>query len=76
MALSYAGATRARGRYANRSSGRKYARGRLLARSPDPLKAQAARIFYAAWRAAAADPIYQKLRQQHRDRTSAGPPCA
>ena len=62
------GYTRAR-RYANHRSGRKFAKGRarLLARSPDPLKAQAARIFYVAWREAAGDEIYQRLRRRHRD---------
>ena len=45
------GYTRAR-RYANRRSGRKYAEDRLLPRAPDPVKAQAAQIFYLAWRAA------------------------
>lgn len=63
------GFTRAR-RYANRRSGRKYAKGsrRLLARSPDPVKARAAGIFYRAWRAAAADATYRRLRRRHERR--------
>ena len=63
------GYTRAR-RYANRRSGRKYARNsaRLLPRAPDPVKAQAAAVFYAAWRAAAKDRTYQALRRRHRRR--------
>ena len=69
------GYTRAR-RYANRRSGRKYANGRLLPRTPDPIKAEAARIFYGAWRLAAADPLYQKLKLEHRRRASAVRPCA
>ena len=63
------GYTRAR-RYANRRSGRKYRRGRLLPRTPDAEKARAARIFYAAWRAAAANPLYRKLAHEHRRRTA------
>ena len=62
------GYTRAR-RYANRRSGRKYAAGRLLPRTPDAVKAQAAQIFYAAWRTAAADPLYRRLMHEHRRRT-------
>ena len=61
------GYTRAR-RYANRRSGRKYAEDRLLPRAPDPVKAQAAQIFYLAWRAAVADPLYRKLMDEHRER--------
>ena len=63
------GYTRAR-RYANRSSGRKYAQGRLLPRAPDAVKAQAAQIFYAAWRTAVADPLYRKLMHEHSMRSS------
>ena len=62
------GYTRAR-RYANRRSGRKYdSRGRLLRRSPDPVKAEAAAIFYAAWRSAVADRTYNVLKRRHRER--------
>lgn len=59
------GFTRAR-RYAKRKGGRKYANGsrRLLPlrAAPDPVKAEAAKIFYAAWRSAATDPLYVELK--------------
>lgn len=76
------GYTRSR-RYANHKGGKKYkgpvpedkkgqsgAHGREeLPRSPeDPVKAESARIFYAKWRAAAEDPIYNQLKQQHQER--------
>ncbi len=63
------GYTRSR-RYANRASGRKYAAGtrKLLPRKPDAMKAESARIFYAAWRKARADKIYVQLMKSHRAR--------
>ena len=63
------GYTRAR-RYANYRGGRKYAAGRtrLLPRGGDPVKAQSAAIFYAAWRQTAADPTYRRLMKEHRRR--------
>ena len=76
------GYTRAR-RYANHPGGRKYdgpvpldrkgqsgAHGRReLARGPeDPVKAESARIFKAAWDEAAADPRYQTAKAEHRRR--------
>lgn len=52
------GYTRSR-RYANHSSGRKYGLdGRILPREEDSVKAESARIFYAAWKKAEADPVY------------------
>jgi hypothetical protein len=74
------GYTRAR-RYANHPGGRKYdgpvpperkgrsgAHGRAeLPRGPeDPVKAESAAIFKAAWEEAAADPRYQAAKQEHR----------
>ncbi|HEU4412135.1 MAG TPA: DUF4385 domain-containing protein [Polyangiaceae bacterium] len=74
------GYTRAR-RYANHRGGKKYAgpvpaakrgqsgaHGRAeLPRSPeDPQKAEAARIFKAAWAEANDDPDYRRLRAEHR----------
>ncbi|MBO1902422.1 DUF4385 domain-containing protein [Leucobacter weissii] len=76
------GFTRAR-RYANHRGGKKYigpvpddrkgrsgAHGRAEApRGPeDPVKAEAARIFKAAWDRAARDPRYLALRARHRER--------
>ncbi len=75
------GFTRAR-RYANYPGGRKYrgavpdekkgqsgAHGRAKnPRTEDPVKAESARIFKAAWDTAAADPRYQELRRRHRER--------
>ena len=73
------GYTRAR-RYANHAGGRKYdgpvpddkkgqsgAHGRqeLPLSAEDPEKAAAARVFYTAWRRAAANPEYQRLRHAH-----------
>ncbi len=76
------GFTRAR-RYANHRGGRKYdgpvpsdrkgqsgAHGRreLPRDAEDPVKAESARIFKAAWDEAAADPRYQELAAEHRRR--------
>ena len=63
------GYTRSR-RYANHRSGRKYAKGtrRVLPRAADPVKAQSAKIFFAAWRAAAGNKTYLALKRQHRAR--------
>ena len=75
------GMTRAR-RYANHKGGRKYdgpvpddkrgqsgAHGRaVLPFAPDPVKAESASIFRAKWEEAKADPTYQRLKQQHRER--------
>ena len=75
------GMTRAR-RYANHKGGKKYdgpvpddqkgrsgAHGRaVLPYQVDPVKAEAAAIFRAKWEEAKADPLYQKLRQRHRER--------
>jgi hypothetical protein len=62
------GYTRSR-RYANHKSGRKYAAGSktVLPREEDPLKAQAARIFYEKWQLAKTDPVYVRFAAQHRD---------
>ena len=73
------GMTRAR-RYANHKSGKKYdgpvpedkrgqsgAHGRgLLPNAPDPVKAESAAIFRAAWEAAKTDPDYRRLMQAHK----------
>lgn len=78
------GFTRAR-RYANYPGGKKYRgpvprdkRGQSGAhgreqnpRGNDPEKAESARIFKAAWDAAAADPRYLRLREAHRARVAA-----
>ena len=68
------GFTRAR-RYANHSSGKKYAapdvgkrrreRAQLPA-APDPLKAEAAQIFYEAWQRAERDRTYAAWRERQR----------
>jgi hypothetical protein len=57
------GWTRAR-RYANHASGRKYDRatGALLTGDPDPVKAESAAIFRAAYDRARADPIYVRAK--------------
>ncbi|MFC5676460.1 DUF4385 domain-containing protein [Aeromicrobium endophyticum] len=75
------GYTRSR-RYARHRGGRKYdgpvpddkkgqsgAHGRdeLPADPEDPVKAESARIFKAAWDAAAADETYQRLKAEHRE---------
>lgn len=57
------GYTRAR-RYANHKSGRKYAaKGVVAERDPDPVKAEAAAVFYEVWQDAERDPIYRKWRE-------------
>ena len=62
------GYTRSR-RYANHKSGRKYAAGSktVLPREEDPLKAQAARIFYEKWQLAKTDSVYVRFAARHRD---------
>lgn len=66
------GWTRAR-RYANRRSGRKYdpTSGAELPREPDPIKAEAAAIFYERYVQAREDARYVALRDQHRARYGA-----
>jgi hypothetical protein len=75
------GYTRSR-RYANHKSGKKYdgpvpddkkgvsgAHGReQLPREEDPVKAESARIFYEQWQKAKADPVYQQMVQEHKER--------
>ncbi|MBB1284447.1 DUF4385 domain-containing protein [Flavisolibacter sp. BT320] len=75
------GYTRSR-RYTNYKSGKKYngpvpadkkgvsgAHGReQLPVDHDPVKAESAAIFYDAWQKAKADPVYQNLLQQHKER--------
>lgn len=63
------GFTRAR-RYANHPGGRKYRKGthEELPRGQDPVKAEAAQIFYEVYRTARDDPDYQALRRAHQDR--------
>jgi hypothetical protein len=36
-----------------------------LARDEDPVKAESARIFYEAWRQAADNQLYQRLKREH-----------
>ena len=63
------GYTRSR-RYARHRGGRKYAgpdRTELPPDAEDPVKAESARIFKAAWDAAAADETYQRLKAEHRE---------
>lgn len=62
------GWTRAR-RYANHRGGRKYdpRTGRALPRTNDPVKAEAAAIFYGRYVAARNDPEYVRLRRRHRE---------
>ncbi len=69
------GFTRSR-RYANHKSGRKWSPGReeVLPDDIDPVKAECARIFYAAYVAAREDPEYKRLKQEHLDRYP-GPPA-
>lgn len=58
------GWTRAR-RYANHPGGRKYAAdGAELPREIDPVKAEAAAIFYTAYQTAREDPEYKRLRTE------------
>jgi hypothetical protein len=67
------GFTRAR-RYANHKSGRKWSpdKREVLPREVDPVKAEAARIFYARYVEARENPEYQRLRREHLARTAAG----
>jgi hypothetical protein len=60
------GFTRAR-RYANHPSGRKYRQGtrEILPTHEDPVKAEAARIFYELYVRARDDAEYQSLRKRH-----------
>ncbi len=60
------GYTRSR-RYANHKSGRKYeADGKTVApRVEDPVKAESARIFKAAWERAKTDPVYVAAKDAH-----------
>lgn len=62
------GYTRAR-RYANHKGGRKYGPdGAVLPYRPDATKATAAAIFYAAWKQVEADPVYRRLKVDHKAR--------
>lgn len=62
------GYTRAR-RYANHKSGRKYdAEGRVLPREEDPIKAEAAQIFYEKYLLAREDTEYQRMKKAHREK--------
>jgi len=62
------GWTRAR-RYANHSSGRKYDNrsGKPLPRKKDPVKAEAAQIFYERYVEARENAKYRELKQRHVD---------
>ena len=64
------GYTRAR-RYARHRGGRKYEGPDRVELPPeteeDPVKAESARIFKAAWDAVAADETYQRLKSEHRE---------
>jgi hypothetical protein len=70
------GYTRAR-RYANHAGGRKYdANGdEILPRRNDPVKAEAARIFYAKWKTVREDPAYRAAKREHRERYERGAPA-
>jgi hypothetical protein len=62
------GYTRAR-RYANHAGGRKYdADGNVLPYTNDPVKAESAKVFYALWKQVEADPIYAKLKAEHKQK--------
>ena len=62
------GYTRAR-RYANHTGGRKYAAdGTVLPYRNDPVKAEAAALFKAAWAAVKADPAYVRMKAAHLER--------
>ncbi len=63
------GFTRAR-RYANHKSGRKWSpdRSEVLPRDVDPVKAEAAAIFYHVYVRAREDPEYQRLKAEHLER--------
>jgi hypothetical protein len=60
------GYTRSR-RYANHSSGRKYAQGtrKVLPRKEDLAKAQSADMFREKWLKVKSDPLYLRLKAQH-----------
>ena len=61
------GYTRSR-RYANHASGRKYdSRGKVKPLEVDEVKAQSAEIFKKIWKKAEADPVYQKLKEKHKE---------
>jgi hypothetical protein len=65
------GYTRAR-RYANYKGGRKYdAKGKVLPRGNDPVKAQSAQIFHEKWKKAREDRTYLRLMREHRQRRKA-----
>lgn len=63
------GFTRSR-RYANHKSGRKWSpdRTEVLPLDVDPVKAECAQIFYAAYVSARDDADYQRMRQEHIER--------
>jgi hypothetical protein len=63
------GFTRAR-RYANHKSGRKWSPDHetVLPLEIDPIKAESAQIFYAAYEQAKNDPVYIQLKKQHQER--------
>ena len=63
------GFTRAR-RYANHKSGRKWSpdREEVLPPDVDPVKAEAAAIFYEVYHQVREDPVYQERKQRHLDR--------
>lgn len=63
------GYTRAR-RYTNHTGGRKYSKetGEVLPRTNDPVKAEAAAIFYEQWRIVREDADYLRMRDEHRAR--------
>lgn len=67
------GYTRAR-RYANHKSGRKWDADRteVLPREEDPVKAEAAAIFYELWVKAREDTTYLELRERHLERYENG----
>ena len=62
------GYTRSR-RYANHKSGQKYRQGtrKVLEREVDPVKAEAAQIFYEKWKKAREDKDYLELKKRHRE---------
>lgn len=63
------GYTRAR-RYANHKTGRKYKEGtkEILKREEDPVKAEAAKIFYERWKKVREDKQYLEFKQQHKEK--------
>jgi hypothetical protein len=63
------GYTRAR-RYANHKTGRKYKEGtkEILQREEDPIKAEAAGIFYEKWKKVRADKQYLEFKKQHKEK--------